>query len=233
MPLPACGCNGLAVASVIRYAVGMKMWLALLLTVVASAASAQPLSPGLVRVKIVTSKGDIVVALDARRAPKTTANFLAYVDDGRLDGTSFYRAVRRKENRQLGFVQGGIGADLRRSLSPIKLEPTNVTGIRHVDATISMAHGDNPDTANGNFSIQVGAAPSLDAGRGKPGYAAFGHVVSGMDVVRKMLALPTGGGGIMKGELILSPVTIVSVRRLDGVARPTGKAKPWLITLPR
>jgi len=205
------------------------------LCLVATAAVPAPdAAPGKVRVRIETEKGAITVALDARRAPKTVANFLTYVDDGRLDGTSFYRAVRKKGDAAHGFVQGGVGTDFRRTLPPVVLEPTSKTGLRHLDGTISMAHGDDPNSGTCNFSIQVGANPGLDARPGKPGYAAFGQVVSGMDVVRRLLAMKTGGaGGRMNGELLAQPVRIIAVKRLDGTPRPSGRAKPWLLQLPR
>lgn len=189
--------------------------------------------PGMIRVRIETSTGNMVLALDARRAPKTTANFLAYVDDGRLDGTGFYRASRRTGNPKFGFVQGGIASDARRVLPSPPLEPTNRTGIRHTDGTVSMAHGANIDGATGNFSIMVGDNPSLDArGAGRNGYAAFGRVVAGMEVVRKILASPTGGGrGPMRGQMIQpEPVKILRAVRLDGAPRPTGQVKPWQIS---
>jgi peptidyl-prolyl cis-trans isomerase A (cyclophilin A) len=203
-----------------------------LLTLTAAAPQSRP-APGMIRVRIDTSEGQIILALDARRAPRTTANFLAYVDDGRFDGTGFYRASRRAGNPKFGFVQGGIASDARRVLPSPPLEPTNVTGIRHVDGTVSMAHGANIDGATGNFSIMVGDNPSLDArGTGRNGYAAFGRVVAGMDVARKILARPTGGGrGPMRGQMILpEPVKIVRVVRLDGAPRPTGRVKPWQIS---
>ncbi|MDT8758373.1 peptidylprolyl isomerase [Sphingomonas psychrotolerans] len=212
----------------------MRILLAVLVALLfplAAAAQGKPI-PGTVRVRIETSEGAIVLALDARRAPKTTANFLAYVDDGRLDGTGFYRASRRSGNPKLGFVQGGIASDARRVLPSPPLEPTNVTGIRHADGTVSMAHGASIDGATGNFSIMVGDNPSLDArGTGRNGYSAFGRVVAGMDVVRKILAKPTGGGrGPMRGQMIQpAPVQIVRAVRLDGTPRPTGRVKPWLI----
>ncbi|NML06330.1 peptidylprolyl isomerase [Sphingomonas sp. G-3-2-10] len=184
--------------------------------------------PGMVRVRIVTSEGSIVVALDAKRAPKTTANFLAYVDDGRFAGTTFYRASRRKGAPGQGFIQGGIGTDARRMLVPVPLEPTNVTGIRHTDGVISMARGAYPNSANGNFSILSGPAASLDAKPGNPGYAAFGRVVSGMDVVKRILAKPSGGGyGAMAGQMLDRPVQLIRVDRLDGTARPTVKFRSW------
>lgn len=195
--------------------------------------AAAPVPGDLIRVRIVTSAGPIVLALDARHAPKTTANFLAYVDDGRFDNTTFYRAARRKGQPTLGFIQGGVGMDARRMLVPVTLEATDRTGLRHVAGTVSMAHGPNPDSANGNFSIMASDTPALDAHGRDRGFAAFGHVVSGMDVVRRILALPSGGGGdVMRGEIILKPVTILRAERLDGTAHPSGHVKPWLLGIP-
>ncbi|MFV0622427.1 peptidylprolyl isomerase [Sphingomonas sp. ac-8] len=191
-------------------------------------------APGTIRVRLVTSAGPIVLALDGKRAPKTTANFLKYVDDGRLDGTKFYRAAPRKGDPSHGFIQGGVGTDARRTLSPVVLEPTDKTGIRHLDGVVSMAHAANPDSATGNFSIMVGPNASLDARGKNRGYAAFGKVASGMDVVRKILAMPTCcGREAMKGQMIKQPVRILRAQRLDGVARPTGLSKPWLINIRR
>lgn len=188
--------------------------------------------PGQIRVRLVTSMGAITVALDARRAPKTVANFLAYVDDGRLEGTTFYRTARRKAEPTKGFIQGGVGTDARRMLDPLPLEPTSQTGLKHLNGTISMAHGPNPNSASGNFSIMVGDNPGLDARGANLGFAAFGQVVGGMDVVQRILALPSGGGrDVMKGQMILKPVTIVRAERLDGVAKPTGRVKPWQLGL--
>ena len=211
----------------------MRFLLALLLLSLPGAALAQgkPM-PGMVRVRVETSLGNIVLALNVRRAPKTVANFLAYVDDGRLDGTGFYRATRRTTNPKLGFIQGGIASDARRVLPSPPLEPTNKTGIRHTDGTVSMAHGANIDGATGNFSIMVGDNPSLDAkGGGRNGYAAFGRVIGGMDVVRRILARPTGvGRGPMRGQMIQpEPIRIVRVVRLDGSAKPTDGVKPWTL----
>jgi len=165
------------------------------------------------RVRIETSAGPIVVALETRRAPITAANFLAYVDQHRFDGTSFYRAVR--SGRGEGLVQGGISNDMTRMLKPVKHEPTSVTGIHHVDGTLSMAR-DDLGTATGDFFIVVGDGRYLDATRKDPGYAAFGHVVSGMPLVRRMLAAPTFKGGWSadtKGQQIIHPIRILSAHR--------------------
>ena len=211
--------------------------LLLAIAAVAAPATAAPPAnrptPGYVRVRIETSAGPIVIAADVKHAPKTSANFLAYVDDGRLDDTSFYRSARRRTDPKFGFIQGGISTDRRRSLPPIDHEPTDLTGIRHLDGVISMARGGDPGSAMGNFFIMIGPVPGLDARPGKPGYAAFGHVVAGMDVVKRILALRTGGGvGAMKGQMLQPPVRLISARRLDGKPRPTTTIKPWLLNIP-
>jgi peptidyl-prolyl cis-trans isomerase A (cyclophilin A) len=211
----------------------MRILVIVLLALLAQPVAAQPANrptPGLVRVKLNTSAGTIVLALDARRAPRTTANFLAYVDDGRFDGTVFYRSARKKVDPRFGFVQGGTRMDARRLLPPFPLEKTSTTGIKHLDATISMARPAYGGSAGGNFFITVGAAPNMDAAGQYEGYAAFGRVVGGMDVVKRILAMPTGGGsGAMKGQMLLREVRITTAQRLDGKPRPTGLVKPWLI----
>jgi len=198
---------------------------------VALAQSATKPTPGFVRVRLETGMGNIVLALDQKRAPKTVANFLIYVDDGRLDGTSFYRAFRRKDDSKSGFVQGGIDTEARRIYFPtVELEPTDQTGLKHLDGTISMARHKYPDSGTGNFSIQVGPNPTLDARPGYPGYAAFGQVVGGMDVVKRIMALDTCcGRGVMFGQMIKDRVAIKRAVRLDGESKPTGAVKPWLV----
>jgi peptidyl-prolyl cis-trans isomerase A (cyclophilin A) len=176
-------------------------------------------APAKVRVALKTSEGTFVLALDMRHAPITAGNFLAYVDQKKLDGTQFYRAARALGNAKRGFIQGGVHRDARRSLLPIAHEPTSKTGIHHVDGTISMARRE-PGTAQGEFFILVGDAPAMDAqpgGRGdSAGYAAFGRVISGMPVVKRILAARTwpGGSGAMKGQLIKKPVEIIEAKRL-------------------
>lgn len=171
--------------------------------------------PAIVRMRIETEAGTIVVALDHVRAPVTTTNFVRYADDHRFDGTYFYRAARNRFAPEQGFIQGGIAHSIKLMLPPIALEPTTRTGLRHVDGTISMAHA-SPDTTMGDFVICVGAHPGLDAHpeNGEPGYPAFGRVIEGMDVVRRILASPTAGVAAGRpGEQILKPVRIVRVTR--------------------
>lgn len=208
----------------------MRILLAFVLALFSTAALAA--DPAIVHVKLVTSAGSIVLALDARHAPKTVAKFMDYVDDGRLDGTDFYRASRRKTDPAHGFVQGGIGQNARRILDPVMLEPTSKTGIRHTDGAISMAHGPDANSGGSDFSIMVGANPALDAHGTFTGFAAFGHVASGMATVRRILAQPTGGGrDAMKGQMLLKPVKIIKAVRLDGKPHPTGRPKAWLLRI--
>lgn len=175
----------------------------------------------LVNVRLDTDEGAITLALDARRAPVTTANFLRYVDEKRLDGTFFYRAAPTPGTRGRGLIQGGVHRVYRRMLPGIEHEPTSRTGLRHVDGAVSMARL-APGTATGDFFITVGAMPSMDApagGKGSDvGYAAFGRVTGGMDVVRDILAAPTiadAGRGAMRGQMLARPVKIVSAKRVS------------------
>lgn len=171
------------------------------------------------RVRLETSFGPIIIEVNLKRAPITAKNFLAYADAKRFDGTSFYRAARYKTAQHYGLVQGGIDHTISRAFAPIAHEPTSQTGLQHVDGTVSMARN-RPGTAMGDFFICVGVCTYLDAGPNgqPPGYAAFGRVVSGMEIVRKILALPTYKGGYSRttmGQSIIDRVKIVTARRVQ------------------
>ncbi|WP_277983171.1 peptidylprolyl isomerase [Sphingomonas faeni] len=202
--------------------------LALLCSVSGSAQTVAPAAPATlvpaeavpaatVSIVMTTSEGPITLALEKERAPLTTANFLRYVDQKRLDGVTFYRAMNLGQGT--GLIQGGPQNDPKRILKPVVHEPTSKTGLSHIDGTISLARL-APGTATADFFITVGPVLSLDAnptGSGDTaGYAAFGHVVEGMDVVKRILAAPisaTAGVGVMKGQMIAAPVKILMVRR--------------------
>jgi peptidyl-prolyl cis-trans isomerase A (cyclophilin A) len=179
------------------------------------AAAPQP-AAGTARVALETSEGRIVLELEKTRAPITAANFLRYVTEKRLDGTVFYRTVRVTPT--FGFVQFGVQNAPKRVLPPIKHEPTTQTGVRHVDGAISIARL-APGTAQGDFTISVGAQPSLDADPSQAGdnlgYAAFGRVVEGMEVVHRILNAPVSEGGHFKGEMIAQPVRILLARAVE------------------
>jgi peptidyl-prolyl cis-trans isomerase A (cyclophilin A) len=174
--------------------------------------------PDTVRVRLDTEAGPVTLALDAKHAPITTANFLHYVDTHRYDGMTFYRAARTKGNEKEGFIQGGIRRNYRLMYAPIAHEPTSKTGLHHVAGTISMARSDASGVgAMGDFFIITHAMPDMDAHGDKPGYAAFGKVTDGMATVRKILAAPTakGGSGAMKGQMIEKPVRIEKAVRVE------------------
>jgi peptidyl-prolyl cis-trans isomerase A (cyclophilin A) len=169
-----------------------------------------------VRVLLETDAGPIVVELDHAHAPVTVENFVRYVDEHRFDGTTFYRAARTRGFEDRGFIQGGIRRNYRRMLPPIAHEPTSRTGIRHGPGTISMARSE-PGMAMGEFFITTDEMPQMDAHGSDQGFAAFGHVTEGMDVVRRILAsatVPNAGSGAMRGQMIAAPVAIRTARRL-------------------
>ncbi len=175
-------------------------------------------APATVPVRIETSAGPITLALETARAPVTAGNFLRYVDGKKLDGAAFYRAV--KVGTGYGLVQGGTRNDAKRTLPPIAHEPTSQTGLSHIDGAISMARA-APGTANGDFFITVGDLKSMDANPAAPGdnrgFAVFGRVTEGMDVVRRILEAPTSptaGDGAMKGQMLAPEVKILTARRV-------------------
>jgi peptidyl-prolyl cis-trans isomerase A (cyclophilin A) len=201
--------------------------LLLALTAAAPAKRAKPVPPAplpdLVRVAMTTELGVITLDIDAKRAPITAGNFITYVDQKRLDGTSFYRVMRLEWGTPPnGIIQGGPRGDPKRVLKAIPHEPTSVTGISHKVGTISMARL-APGTATADFTILLSDQPYFDSKPGDPdpsvaaGYAAFGQVVEGMDVARKIFDVPlspTLGEGILKGQMIAKPVKIISVKRV-------------------
>jgi peptidyl-prolyl cis-trans isomerase A (cyclophilin A) len=167
-----------------------------------------------VRVRLETALGAIEVEIDAARAPVTAANFLRYVESGYYTGGRFHRTVRagnQPDNKvKIDVVQAGPDPTSRRpEFEPIPLERTSVTGLRHVDGALSMAR-DGPDTATSDFFICVGDQPELDfGGRRNPdgqGFAVFGRVVAGMDVVRRIHAAPADG------QSLTPPVAIRTAR---------------------
>lgn len=193
------------------------------LTAAAPAKRAKPAPlPDIVRVAMTTDLGVITMDIDVKRAPITATNFVRYVDQKRFDGTSFYRVMKLEWGTPPnGIIQAGPRGDPKRVLKPIAHEPTTVTGILHKTGTLSMARL-APGTATGDFTILLSDQPYFDAdpSREDPGsrdgYAAFGQVVEGMDVARKIYDVPlspTLGEGILKGQMIAKPVRIISARR--------------------
>ena len=172
-----------------------------------------------VNVLMHTALGDIRVALDKQHAPVTVANFLRYVDSKRFDGITFYRAVKIGPYGNYGMLQGGLRGNPKKVYPPIAHESPRTTGLSHLDGALSMARA-APGSAKADFFFVIGDLVSLD---GQPtgddvGYAVFGRVTEGMDVVRKILDEPIAleaGEGVMKGQMLFDPVKILTVRRVD------------------
>lgn len=164
--------------------------------------------------RIQTAAGDILLEVDAGRAPVTAANFLRYVDAGLYDGSTFFRVLtpdNQPDNEfRIQVIQGGDVAD-EKCFPAIAHETTKMTGIRHRDGTVSMARAE-PGTASSSFFICIGDQPELDfGGRRNPdgqGFAAFGQVVAGMDVVRKIQAME------QEKQYLKKPLAILAIRRV-------------------
>src|SRR6266508_1897405 len=168
------------------------LWLAAIALV---SLSAGPAADPAVTVIVRTELGDLEIEVDATHAPVTVANFLRYVDGKQYDGGAFHRTVtpanQPNDAVKIAVIQAGASEATRAErFPPIPLERTNQTGLKHLDGTISMARGAAADTARSDFFICIGNQPSLDfGGKRNPdgqGFAAFGRVTRGMDIVRKI-----------------------------------------------
>ena len=174
-----------------------------------------------------TAFGVVSIEVYPAKAPVTATNFLSYVDAGKYDSASFYRVVRMDNQAQnkikIEVIQGGLGMEaVEGRFADIAHETTEATGLKHVDGTISMGRL-APGTASSEFFICVGDQPELDyGGRRYPdgqGFAAFGKVISGMDIVRKIHAgktdRPPPGAELeyTSGQSLVEPVLIKSIKR--------------------
>jgi peptidyl-prolyl cis-trans isomerase A (cyclophilin A) len=171
---------------------------------------------GRVVVRMETEMGDIVVALSGDRAPATTRNFLEYVDAGAYTGGRFHRTVKPDNQPQspvkIEVIQGGPNPEFKGLRPPVALERTRVTGLRHVNGAISMARS-GPDTATADFFFCIGDQPELDfGGKRNPdgqGFAAFGLVVEGLPIVRKIQQAAA------TEQRLTPPVTIRKIVRVE------------------
>ena len=177
-----------------------------------------------VRVRVQTELGDIVVEVDQAKAPATAANFLRYVDAGHYDGGNWHRTVKPDNQPEspvkIEVIQAAVNpARAKEGFPAIALERTNKTGLLHKDGAISMARG-APDSATSGWFICINDQPSLDFGGARnpdgQGFAAFGRVVSGMDVVRKIQAAPSSSTRTTNAEAqrLTPPITIIKVERV-------------------
>jgi peptidyl-prolyl cis-trans isomerase A (cyclophilin A) len=190
-------------------AISRSLFLTLAAAAVLGASASATVDSSHPRVAIITTAGTIVVELDAVHAPLTTANFLKLVDRKMYDGATFYRSVNPKSEpgAEIDVIQGGL-----RDAAPyetIPLEKTSTTGLHNTDGEIAMARTSDPNSGSSEFFLCIGDNRFLDADRQPDGngYAAFGRVVSGMNVVRAINALPT------QNEMLPMPVRIIRMRR--------------------
>jgi len=185
--------------------------------VVGVALVARPAAQGPVRVMVRTELGDILLEVDTKRAPNTAANFLRYVDAGHYDGGTFHRTVKMDNQPdspiKIEVIQAGVNPDRAKDGFPaIPIERTSVTGLRHSNGVISMARG-QPDSATSGWFICINDQASLDFGGARnpdgQGFAAFGRVVQGMDVVRKIQRAPN-----TDAQRLTPPIKIVKAARV-------------------
>jgi peptidyl-prolyl cis-trans isomerase A (cyclophilin A) len=191
--------------------------IATVLVLVGAALMARAAAQTPVRVLVQTELGDIVLEIDTKHAPNTAANFLRYLDAGHYDGGSFHRTVKMDNQPdspvKIEVIQAGVSAERTRDgFPPIPIERTSVTGLRHTDGTISMARG-QPDSATSGWFVCINDQPSLDFGGARnpdgQGFAAFGHVVQGMDVVRRIQRAPN-----TDAQRLTPPIKIVKAARV-------------------
>ncbi len=195
----------------------MKRTVLSMLALLVSACSTEPKPPVLV---MSTDAGDIEIEMAVMEAPLTASNFIRLAEGGHLDGAGFYRVVRPDNDNGepvISVIQGGVQDGLQ-PFPPIPHEHTEQTGLSHVDGAISMARM-GPGTASTEFFISIGDQPALDFGNYRNpdglGFAVFGKVVRGMDVVRAIHSTPDeqlGGRDYTAGQVLVEPVTIRSVR---------------------
>lgn len=170
---------------------------------------AQDAASDLPRVKLQTTKGDIVVELAPQKAPRTVENFLSYVADKHYDGTIFHRVIDGFMIQGGGFTEDFTQKPTR---APIVLESDN--GLKNDRGTIAMARTMVPNSATSQFFINVANNTPLNAGPGNPGYAVFGKVVEGMDVVDQIRAVPTTSKGPHQ-NVPVTPVVILSATQIQ------------------
>lgn len=180
----------------------------LIMTATLAAVAANPV-PSVAHVRLETTEGDIVLELDGRRAPLTVANFLKLVESGYYDGTIFHRVVP-------DFVLQGGGYDrdfvLRESGEAVPNESGN--GLRNLRGTVSLARLSDPHTGVAQFFINLADNRTLDPQPDRWGYAVFGYVIEGIDVIDKIAAVRTGPGGQFPKDVPVTPVILTKATRI-------------------
>jgi cyclophilin family peptidyl-prolyl cis-trans isomerase len=162
------------------------------------------------RVRVITSAGSFIIELNAERAPLSVANFLKYVDEGHYPGTIFHRVIP-------SFVIQGGGYDAKYALKPAARKVVNEAGngLSNQRGSVGMARASDPHGADSQFYVNLGDNAALDPNSNRWGYAVFGQVVEGMEVVDQIGNVATGARGPFKEDAPLKPVTIEKIERLS------------------
>jgi cyclophilin family peptidyl-prolyl cis-trans isomerase len=172
------------------------------------------------QVQVFTSMGNFTIELNPERAPLTVANFLAYVDAGHYTNTLIHRAVAN-------FViqGGGFNVDYTPKPAPLKVVNESGNGLSNVRGTVGLARTQDPHGGNAQFYVNLNDNAALDPNATRWGYAVFGRVIDGMEVVERIGNVATGGHGALKEETPIKPVVILKIERIGG---PSGgsAAKP-------
>ena len=199
----------------------MRYIICALMLALAACAKSAPDAP---QVVMKTSEGSITLELYPEKAPATVENFLRYVDEGAYNGSYIYRTTRADNDPMITIIQGGLWAPWRDGLDEdyepqhptVIHETTKLSGLSHTDGVISMARME-PGTASSEFFISIGDNTALDFGGARnpdgQGFAAFGRVVDGMDVVRAINTEPVAEGEGFAGQILAAPVESISVSR--------------------
>lgn len=163
------------------------------------------------QIQVFTSMGNFTIELNAERAPLTVTNILAYVDSGHYTNTLIHRVVA-------GFViqGGGFNVDYTPKPAPLRVNNESGNGLSNVRGTVGLARASDPHGGNCQFYVNLGDNAALDPNATRWGYAVFGRVISGMDVVDRIGDVPTGAHGLFKEETPIKPVVILKVERVAG-----------------
>ena len=170
------------------------------------------------QVQVFTSMGNFTIELNAERAPLTVANFLAYVESGHYTNTLIHRAVANF------IIQGGgFNVDYTPKAAPLKVVNESGNGLSNARGTVGLARTSDPHGGNAQFYVNLNDNATLDPNATRWGYAVFGHVIEGMDVVDRIGNVATGAHGLMKEETPLKPIVILKIER---VANASGGSVP-------
>ena len=184
------------------------------------------------QILIATNMGDITLQLDSVRAPKTTANIIRYVKLKHYDGTVFYRVIKGALIQMGSWDAKGVGRTGFAAKLPLEVN----NGLSNIRGSVGLGRGDEPDSGGSDFFIKVGDESPLDAAKEDPGnttgYAVFGKVIGGMDVVDAINKVPVGDKGPMPGEAPVTPILISKVTIVPGTDNTPAPAKPAAKTVP-